>query len=100
MGHGSHDRAERDERRRRKFLKQGGACWWCSRQMTLARNSDGTIPKRFATFEHIVRRVDGGVGLPNNIVLACRKCNNERDTGDGAMVPTAGLGWSLEAASP
>lgn len=65
--------------------------------MTLVLRSNGTPPKNYATFEHLVRRADGGVGLPNNVVLACRTCNNERHRYecDAAEMPTAGAGWAL-----
>jgi len=33
----------------------------------------------FATFEHIVRRQDGGKFNEANTVLACRKCNTQRE---------------------
>lgn len=59
--------------------------------------ANGTPPKHFATFEHLVRRCEGGAGIPNNVVLACRVCNNERHHGDIDLraYPTEGPGWSL-----
>lgn len=69
------------DRRRHKFEKQGGACHWCGRQMTLEFRPNGTPPKNFATFEHVVRRCEGGAGMANNVVVACRKCNNSRGNG-------------------
>lgn len=89
------DRAVRDRRRKVKFERQGGRCHWCNGPMTLARAPQ--LPDNFATFEHVVRRCEGGVGLPNNIVLACRVCNNERHAGDVDRWarPTSGTGWEL-----
>lgn len=85
------------ERRRHKFEKQAGRCWWCGAAMTLTLRPNGTVPKSFATFEHLVRRADGGAGLANNVVLACRVCNNERHGTETAAseMPTEGAGWAL-----
>lgn len=75
------------ERRQRKFVKQGGLCWWCKKPMTLERcstprqNGQYGYPAHYATFEHLQRRRDGGAGKPFNVVLACKKCNNSRDAG-------------------
>lgn len=30
------------------------------------------------TKEHLIRRADGGIGIPNNIVRACAWCNSNR----------------------
>src|SRR5690242_11435723 len=77
--------ATNPERRKRKFAMQGGRCYWCNGQMTLnfKRGTDGqpNVPRNYATFEHIHRRRDGGAGRPNNIVLACKWCNNRREDG-------------------
>lgn len=73
------------ERRAYKFRRQHGRCHWCNGLMTLTftRGPDGhpNLPGNFATFEHLHRRRDGGVGKPHNVVLACRKCNGEREDG-------------------
>jgi 5-methylcytosine-specific restriction endonuclease McrA len=79
-----------DDRRRRKFERQGGICHWCKQPMTLARSSQrsGSQPSNFATFEHLQRKRDGGGGKPHNVVLACRKCNNLRERGQpGHHIP-------------
>lgn len=68
-------------RRLRKFAKQNGRCHWCKQEMTIKRGSSRGIPDRYATFEHLQRRRDGGAGKPNNVVLACYACNNKREVG-------------------
>ena len=39
------------------------------------------MPWDFATFEHLQRRRDGGAGKPDNVVLACYRCNLRREKG-------------------
>lgn len=65
-------------RRERLFEQQRGLCHWCKQPMTLRRKGNQTPPVNFATFEHVIRRADGGGNGDDNVVLACRKCNNER----------------------
>lgn len=81
-------------RRRVKFERQDGRCWWCGERMTLERGKAKVVPANFATFEHLVRRADGGAGMPDNVVLACRVCNNERHNRP-RDVPVEGTGWAL-----
>lgn len=69
------------ERRLRKFWRQGGRCHWCGGEMTLQLNPNGKPPRNYASFEHLQRRREGGAGKPNNVVLACRDCNNRREHG-------------------
>lgn len=85
-----------DERRAHKFRLQGGICYWFTEakrlgvashcpdplgRMTLERTPSGKVGPNFATFEHLVRRRDGGAGLPFNTVLACSRCNARREHG-------------------
>jgi hypothetical protein len=77
-----------------KFRKQLGVCYWYRQAilngqkpkcpdphglMTLFKKGSGTVPANYATFEHLQRRRDGGLGKHCNIVLACKRCNNNRD---------------------
>lgn len=89
--------ARSPKRRRLKFDRQGGRCWWCGGLMTLTLQANRMPPRNYATFEHLVRRCEGGVGIPNNVVLACQGCNNERHAGDVDRWarPTSGTGWEL-----
>jgi hypothetical protein len=64
------------EKREALFVKQNGLCHWCKGQMTLI-NKNGSVPKNFATFEHLKRQREGGTDA--DVVLACYKCNNKRE---------------------
>lgn len=87
-------------RRSNKFRQQHGLCHWCNRLMVLSVARGAATPDNYATFEHIVRRREGGAGLPGNVVLACYLCNNSREWGlETSQMPTEGPGWSLEAAA-
>jgi hypothetical protein len=76
------------ERRRRKFALQNGLCHWCAKPMTLDRGTSGRPVRNFATFEHLQRRRDGGVGKPHNVVLACYFCNYNREAGKQTSKPS------------
>lgn len=67
----------RQRRRARLFFKQRGLCYWCSRQMTTERPNPKPAPN-YATFEHLMPRSRGGKSNYDNVVLACRSCNNHR----------------------
>lgn len=58
------------------FEEQGGRCCWCAVPMSIAVKHAGQ--KRYGTFEHIVRKADGGTDDRSNLKLACRKCNHAR----------------------
>lgn len=67
--------------RLRLFLKQGGRCFYCDRQMIMAERA----PKRWrglmCTRDHVIARsVTKPPGVRNRIVGACQKCNVEKDT--------------------
>ena len=71
-------------RRERKFKAQAGLCHWCKKPMSLepihttekGRVKDNEL---YATFEHLVRRREGGAAMPNNVVLAHARCNRKRE---------------------
>ena len=58
---------------RRLIREHGGKCHYCGRDVTKKR--DGS---RLATRDHIVPQSEGGTLRPNNLVLACKRCNNIR----------------------
>ena len=69
------------------FNNQNGACYYCNAPMWLERvGSFATkhgISERQAhhlrcTAEHLIARQDGGPNSRNNIVAACRFCNETR----------------------
>lgn len=53
---------------KRAIWRPGHVCYWCHRPLS----------KRKATIDHYVPRSRGGSNSPDNIVLACLKCNQER----------------------
>jgi 5-methylcytosine-specific restriction endonuclease McrA len=63
--------------RRRLLQRDGNLCHWCKFPMSF-RHALKTC-SNFATLEHLVRRRDGGTNDLSNLVLACRKCNHERN---------------------
>lgn len=67
--------------RRWLFERDGGKCFWCRRDVRLEwpgwRNG-GATPDDGATLDHVKPRSMGGKYLPENIVLACYRCNAEK----------------------
>lgn len=55
---------------------QGMLCYYCGDDMEI---NVSCMVRKSATVEHLVRRVDGGEHDEENIVAACRECNNHRD---------------------
>lgn len=53
--------------------RDGSRCVYCSRGLdyTVAGNGD----KESASFDHVIRLVDGGSNTWENVVCACRGCN-------------------------
>jgi 5-methylcytosine-specific restriction endonuclease McrA len=47
-----------------------------------ARNKKGGPARSFATFEHLIRREQGGTNRAGNIVLAHSKCNARKNVMD------------------
>ena len=59
------------------FKLQNGLCYYCNKEMSLtSRNKYGAPARNFATFEHLVRLIDGGKTNSKNVVLAHRVCNH------------------------
>jgi 5-methylcytosine-specific restriction endonuclease McrA len=73
----------RRNRRAVLFGQQQGKCYWCRCEMT----NDVTRCKspKYATFEHILPKSQGGRDVVNNIVLACLHCNTAR--ADSLLAP-------------
>ena len=71
--------------RLRKYLfkQQNGLCYYCGGEMSLtARRKDGSPAQIFATFEHLIRREDGGTNSAENLVLAHGRCNWKKNRED------------------
>lgn len=71
------------------WLKQGGKCCYCEQPMVRADEDVNVaasqfgiacheVERRRATIEHLVRRCEGGSDIPDNLALACRRCNEGR----------------------
>ena len=62
--------------------------------MLLITSTSDPADPRLATADHLVPRYAGGKTRAGNIVAACRKCNNERNTetnrSKGGVYYTAG----------
>lgn len=63
--------------RRARFNQQAGRCFWCGGQM----EHDPAGPYG-ATLEHLLPKSLGGTDDAANIVVAHRRCNEERATMD------------------
>ena len=57
--------------------RDGGVCWICGLSVAIED----------ASRDHYVPRSKGGLGHPNNIRLAHKKCNTERGNGDPKNFP-------------
>lgn len=66
------------------YMKQGMRCYYCKCKMDIQRVGPGKRqPETLATFEHLVddwARPEGKDNSLSNIVLACFKCNNSRNS--------------------
>lgn len=62
------------DKRAKLIKRQKNRCYWCREQMSQGGPSD---PKS-ATLDHVTPRSMGGAGSMDNLVAACRKCNNGR----------------------
>jgi 5-methylcytosine-specific restriction endonuclease McrA len=52
------------------ITRDGGTCVWCGRELW----------RRDLTAEHILPRTRNGRGVPENLAVACRRCNKQRRT--------------------
>lgn len=65
-------------RYRRLLRKQNGKCWYCG--VKLISPGQATTPNdpRVRSLDHVVPKFFGGVTKEENLVYACRDCNNEK----------------------
>src|ERR1019366_9194863 len=78
---------KKNDRRRWRFKEQDGKCWYCTKRMELIEQSSHwkNPPPNAATFEHLDDRwsLDRGKcassGTEIRVVLACLKCNGDRN---------------------
>lgn len=55
------------------WKKQKGICAYCGKKMSM-----NPVSRLFATFDHVVPLSKGGKWSEDNIVLACRRCNEKK----------------------
>lgn len=63
------------------YVLQDGRCFHCGTEMVVPTNFVERRSKRAITREHLIPRSRGGKNL-DNVVLACRRCNERRGTTD------------------
>lgn len=56
-------------KKQKLYAKQGGLCAYCEYHFPIAR----------LTYDHVVRKRDGGGNTIDNLVLACPPCNTRRE---------------------
>lgn len=56
------------------YEKQAGACAYCGNK----------FPLHWLTFDHVLRKRDGGTSRIENLVLACQPCNSYRESQAGS----------------
>lgn len=72
------------------IARDGGCCVWC-----------GASPWRSdLTAEHLLPRSRGGRGLPENLAVACRRCNRRRRSRSVSAYARARLNDGLPADLP
>ena len=78
--------AKAQDWRRKRFKKQDGLCAYCEAPMVLEPQNS----KRAATLDHVIPRSRGGEHHWENVVCACRTCNEEKGdmTADEFRAPT------------
>ena len=64
-----------------RLLEKSSICHWCG--VPVFKNPPGESNQRnnTATVDHIISRAEDGADIYDNVVLACRRCN-ERRSGD------------------
>ena len=63
---------------KRLYAEQNGYCIYDNHPMISSPDLIKRNDARSATFEHLVRKCDGGSDLIENLALACKVCNNLR----------------------
>jgi 5-methylcytosine-specific restriction endonuclease McrA len=57
------------------FEREAGRCFWCDQPTTMTSAKERDC---IATVDHIIPQRERGGDEPENVVLACWRCNNER----------------------
>lgn len=62
--------------RQRMYKKQKGLCWICGERMAISVGAAGS--GKYASFDHLVPKADGGGNVQSNLRLAHKRCNSAR----------------------
>ena len=57
------------------IARDGLVCHWCGR---ICNHNANPNSESYPTVEHLKRQCEGGKNDPENLVVACRKCNSGR----------------------
>jgi 5-methylcytosine-specific restriction endonuclease McrA len=57
--------------------RDGPFCYWCERRTDIYAPRDHPL---YCTLEHVLARSQGGTHDPDNLRIACRECNNQKDS--------------------
>ena len=83
--------------RKEAFARQGGLCHWCGKPM-IWKNGENSNEvwdhPDVCTADHVLWKSRGGLTTRDNIVAACRKCNNNRHA------PVSDWPWLNELVKP
>jgi len=60
------------------FWRQNGKCYWCDVKMFLPTSNRHQTSPFLCTGDHILERSKGGKTTRENIVAACKLCNDTR----------------------
>lgn len=79
-------------KRRRLWHREGKVCHWCRKPTRYGRNGwKDAKAWDIATNDHVIPRYKGGRNDDDNLVSACRRCNNRRAYEDTLGLPEGSL---------
>lgn len=61
------------------FARDGGICFYCKRNLSLAYCPDGAKFHDSATVDHLLEKSKGGLFTLENLVCCCDHCNRKRN---------------------
>lgn len=62
----------------RLIARYGFRCHYCG--IPLEQNGLNGYNPRGVSFDHVIPKIHGGTDTEDNLVLACRRCNNQKRT--------------------
>lgn len=76
---------KRQQRLKGLLRSQDSRCRYCGK----------TVGRKHSTLDHVVPLARGGMSTPDNLTLACNRCNGTK----GDWTPTEWLGWLEQTAA-